>query len=158
MTNLKWILGPKPEDMPLNWQSKITELFKLETGETYTQTTFRMLGIPEWYGNKILIDSSLYPLAESLMGVMWSKPLLDDRIRIVALVLDNAVQNNSHGSDIINEVITLSRNQGKKHIQLEVRKSNVRAQNFYSRHGLEIEQTIANYYSNEDGLIMSGKL
>ena len=158
MTNLKWILGPKPEDMPLNWQSKITELFKLETGETYTQTTFRMLGIPEWYGNKILIDSSLYPLAESLKGVMWSKPLLDDRIRIVALVLDNAVQNNSHGSNIINEVITLSRNQGKKHIQLEVRKSNVRAQNFYSRHGLEIEQTIANYYSNEDGLIMSGKL
>ena len=158
MANLKWILGPKPEDMPFNWQSKITELFKLETGETYTQTTFRMLGIPEWYGNKILIDSSLYPLAESLMGVMWCKPLLDDRIRIVALVLDNAVQNNSHGSDIINEVITLSRNQGKKHIQLEVRKSNVRAQNFYSRHGLEIEQTIANYYSNEDGLVMSGKL
>ena len=158
MTNLKWILGPKPEDMPLNWQSKITELFKLETGETYTQTTYRMLGIPEWYGNKILIDSSLYPLAESLMGVMWCKPLLDDRIRIVALVLDNAVQNNSHGSNIINEVITLSRNQGKKHIQLEVRKSNVRAQNFYSRHGLEIEQTIANYYSNEDGLVMSGKL
>ena len=158
MTNLKWILGPKPEDMPLNWQSKITELFKLETGETYTQTTFRMLGIPEWYGNKILIDSSLYPLAESLMGVMWCKPLLDNRIRIVALVLDNAVQNNSHGSDIINEVITLSRNQGKKHIQLEVRKSNVRAQNFYSRHGLKIEQTIANYYSNEDGLVMSGKL
>ena len=158
MANLKWILGPKPEDMPFNWQSKITELFKLETGETYTQTTFRMLGIPEWYGNKILIDSSLYPLAESLMGVMWCKPLLDDRIRIVALVLDNAVQNNSHGSNIINEVITLSRNQGKKHIQLEVRKSNVRAQNFYSRHGLEIEQTIANYYSNEDGLVMSGKL
>ena len=158
MANLKWILGPKPEDMPFNWQSKITELFKLETGETYTQTTFRMLGIPEWYGNKILIDSSLYPLAESLMGVMWCKPLLDNRIRIVALVLDNAVQNNSHGSDIINEVITLSRNQGKKHIQLEVRKSNVRAQNFYSRHGLKIEQTIANYYSNEDGLVMSGKL
>ena len=158
MTNLKWILGPKPEDMPFNWQSKITELFKLETGETYTQTTFRMLGIPEWYGNKILIDSSLYPSAESLMGVMWCKPLLDDRIRIVALVLDNAVQNNSHGSDIINEVITLSKNRGKKHIQLEVREPNVRAQNFYSRHGLEIEQTIANYYSNEDGLVMSGKL
>jgi ribosomal protein S18 acetylase RimI-like enzyme len=92
------------------------------------------------------------------MGVMWCKPLLNDRIRIVALVLDNAVQNNSHGSDIINEVISSSRNEGKKHIQLEVRKSNVRAQNFYSRHGLEIEQTITNYYSNEDGFVMSGKL
>ena len=144
--------------MSINWQSKVTELFRLETGETYTETTFSMLGIPEWYGNKILIDSSLYPSPESLMGVMWCKPLLNERIRIVALVLDNAVQNNSHGSEIINEVMRLSRNQGKKHIQLEVRKSNVRAQNFYSRHGLEIEQTIANYYSNEDGLVMSSKL
>ena len=60
--------------MPKNWQSKITELFKSETGESYTENTFRMLSIPEWYGNKILIDTSLYPLPESLMGVMWSKP------------------------------------------------------------------------------------
>ena len=144
--------------MPINWQSKVTELFKAETGETYSETTFRMLGIPEWYGNKLLIDSSLYPSADSLMGVMWCKPVLNDRIRIVALVLDNEVQNNSHGSEIINEVISLSKIQGKKHIQLEVRKSNIRAQNFYSRHGLKIEQTIANYYSNEDGLVMSSKL
>ncbi len=151
-------MGPKPEDMSINWQSKVTELFKTETGETYSETTFSMLGIPEWYGNKLLIDSSLYPSADSLMGVMWCKPLLNDRIRIVALVLNNEVQNNSHGSEIINEVISLSKNQGKKHIQLEVRKSNIRAQNFYSRHGLKVEQTIANYYSNEDGLVMSSKL
>ncbi len=156
--NLKWILGPKPEDMPANWQSKVTELFKQETGEIYDDTVFKMLGIPEWYGNKLLIDASVYPSPNSLLGVMWSKPLLEDRIRIVALVIDKKVQGNNHGSEIITEIITISKKQGKNHIQLEVRKSNHRAQNFYSRHGLKIEKTIQNYYSNEDGLVMCGKL
>ncbi len=156
--NLKWILGPKPEDMPANWQSKVTELFKQETGEIYDDTVFKMLGIPEWYGNKLLIDASVYPSPNSLLGVMWSKPLLEDRIRIVALVIDKKVQGNNHGSEIITEIITISKKQGKNHIQLEVRKSNHRAQNFYSRHGLKIEKTIRNYYSNEDGLVMCGKL
>ena len=156
--NLKWILGPKPEDMPANWQSKVTELFKQETGEIYDDTVFKMLGIPEWYGNKLLIDASVYPSPNSLLGVMWSKPLLEDRIRIVALVIDKKVQGNNHGTEIITEIITISKKQGKNHIQLEVRKSNHRAQNFYSRHGLKIEKTIRNYYSNEDGLVMCGKL
>ncbi len=156
--NLKWILGPKPEDMPVSWQSKVTELFKQETGEIYDETVFKMLGIPEWYGNKLLIDASVYPSPNSLLGVMWSKPLLEDRIRIVALVIDKKVQGNNHGTEIITEIISISKKQGKNHIQLEVRKSNHRAQNFYSRHGLKIEKTIQNYYSNEDGLVMCGKL
>ena len=144
--------------MPKNWQSKITELFKSETGESYTENTFRMLSIPEWYGNKILIDTSLYPLPESLMGVMWSKPLLKNRIRIVALVIDKKVQNNSHGTMILDDVIGHSKSEGKTMIQLEVRKSNIKAQKFYSRHGLKIEKTLSNYYSNDDGLLMVGEL
>ena len=144
--------------MPKNWQSKITELFKSETGESYTENTFKMLSIPEWYGNKILIDTSLYPLPESLMGVMWSKPLLENRIRIVALVIHTKVQNNSHGTGILDDVIGHSKSEGKTMIQLEVRKSNVKAQKFYSRHGLKIEKTLRNYYSNEDGLLMVGEL
>ncbi len=144
--------------MPKNWQSKITELFKSETGESYTENTFRMLSIPEWYGNKILIDTSLYPLPESLMGVMWCKPLLENRIRIVALVIHTKVQNNSHGTMILDDIIGHSKSEGKTMIQLEVRKSNVKAQKFYSRHGLKIEKTLSNYYSNEDGLLMVGEL
>ena len=144
--------------MPKNWQSKITELFKSETGESYTENTFRMLSIPEWYGNKILIDTSLYPLPESLMGVMWSKPLLENRIRIVALVIDKKVQNNSHGTMILDDIIGHSKSEGKTMIQLEVRKSNIKAQKFYSRHGLKVEKTLSNYYSNEDGLLMVGEL
>ena len=144
--------------MPKNWQSKITELFKSETGENYSENTFRMLNIPEWYGNKILIDTSLYPLPESLMGIIWSKPLMENRIRIVSLVIDKKAQNNSHGTMILDDIIGHSKSEGKTIIQLEVRKSNIKAQKFYSRHGLKIEKTLSNYYSNEDGLLMVGEL
>ena len=144
--------------MPKNWQLKITELFKSETGENYSENTFRMLNIPEWYGNKILIDTSLYPLPESLMGIIWSKPLMENRIRIVSLVIDKKAQNNSHGTMILDEIIGHSKSEGKTIIQLEVRKSNIKAQKFYSRHGLKIEKTLSNYYSNEDGLLMVGEL
>ncbi|MCH2648453.1 MAG: GNAT family N-acetyltransferase [Candidatus Poseidoniaceae archaeon] len=144
--------------MPKNWQLKITELFKSETGENYSENTFRMLNIPEWYGNKILIDTSLYPLPESLMGIIWSKPLMENRIRIVSLVIDKKAQNNSHGTMILDDIIGHSKSEGKTIIQLEVRKSNIKAQKFYSRHGLKIEKTLSNYYSNEDGLLMVGEL
>ena len=144
--------------MPKNWQLKITELFKSETGENYSENTFRMLNIPEWYGNKILIDTSLYPLPESLMGIIWSKPLMENRIRIVSLVIDKKAQNNSHGTMILDDIIGHSKSEGKTIIQLEVRKSNIKAQKFYSRHGLKIEKTLSNYYSDEDGLLMVGEL
>ena len=144
--------------MPKNWQLKITELFRSETGENYSENTFRMLNIPEWYGNKILIDTSLYPLPESLMGIIWSKPLMENRIRIVSLVIDKKAQNNSHGTMILDDIIGHSKSEGKTIIQLEVRKSNIKAQKFYSRHGLKIEKTLRNYYSNEDGLLMVGEL
>ncbi len=144
--------------MPEVWQNKVTELFKLETGETYNDTTFKMLGIPEWYGNKLLINSAVYPLPESLMGVIWSKPVFGDRLRIVSLVLSKAAQNQNHGSEVLTELMSLAKSDGMQTIQLEVRKSNLKAQNFYLRHGLVIDKTIKNYYSNEDGLLMAGEL
>lgn len=144
--------------MPVNWQAKVTELFKVETGEVYTDTTFRMLGIPEWHGNKLLIDTKLYPLPDSLMGVLWSKPIFDNRIRIVSLVLDVEAQNQNYGTEVLTELKSNAKSDGKHMIQLEVRKSNIKAQNFYSRHGLKIDKTIRDYYSNEDGLLMIGDL
>ncbi|DAC58391.1 MAG TPA: GNAT family N-acetyltransferase [Candidatus Poseidoniaceae archaeon] len=144
--------------MPENWQAKVTELFKIETGEIYSDTTFRMLGIPEWHGNKLLVDTKLYPQPDSLMGVLWSKPIFDDRIRIVSLVLDVQAQNQNYGTEVLTELKSKAKSDGKHMIQLEVRKSNVKAQNFYSRHGLKIDKTINGYYSNEDGLLMIGEL
>mgnify|MGYP005751013979 FL=1 len=92
------------------------------------------------------------------MGVLWSKPLLENRIRVVSLVLDEQAQNKNYGTDVLTELMTKARDDGNIMIQLEVRKSNLKAQNFYSKHGLIIDKTIKNYYSNEDGLLMIGNL
>ena len=83
---------------------------------------------------------------------------MENRIRIVSLVIDKKAQNNSHGTMILDDIIGHSKSEGKTIIQLEVRKSNIKAQKFYSRHGLKIEKTLSNYYSNEDGLLMVGEL
>ena len=140
--------------MPVGWQAKITDLFYNETGESYSDTTFRMLAIPEWYGNRLLIDEEKYPNPDALLGVIWSKPLHNNRIRIVSLVLSEEVQGKNYGSDILNEIMTEAKTEGKHALQLEVRKSNIKAQRFYHKHGLEIYGTIENYYSNEDGYVM----
>ena len=95
---------------------------------------------------------------DSLMGVLWSKPIFDNRIRIVSLVLDVEAQNQNYGTEVLTELKSNAKSDGKHMIQLEVRKSNVKAQNFYSRHGLKIDKTIRDYYSNEDGLLMIGDL
>lgn len=156
MSNISWILGPKPEDMPETWKLRISQLFKQETGESYTDSTFRMLQIPEWAGNRLLINHQDYPHPKSLIGVLWSKQIFDDRVRIVALVVENQYQGQGLGSAAIKELLATSREIGRNIIQLEVRVSNQRAQKFYQRFGLNVKQTIDNYYADEDGYMMMG--
>jgi ribosomal protein S18 acetylase RimI-like enzyme len=57
---------------------------------------------------------------------------------------------------VIKELFTTSREIERNTIQLEVRVSNLRAQKFYQRFGLNIQQTIDNYYADEDGYMMVG--
>ena len=154
--NVSWVLGPKPEDMPDTWKSRISQMFKQETGESYSDSTFRMLQIPDWAGNRLLIDHQKYPDPESLVGVLWSKQIFEDKVRIVALVIEEQYQGQGLGTKMIDELFSISRELEKNTIQLEVRVSNIRAQKFYQRFGLKIQQTIANYYADEDGYMMVG--
>ena len=156
VSQFSWILGPKPEDMPETWKLRISQLFKQETDESYTDSTFNMLKIPQWEGNGLLIDHQKYPSPDSLIGVLWAKQILQDRVRIVALVIDNQHQGEGLGSRVIEDLFSISRAIERNTIQLEVRVSNMRAQRFYQRFGLNIHQTIANYYSDEDGYVMMG--
>ncbi|MCH1481902.1 MAG: GNAT family N-acetyltransferase, partial [Candidatus Poseidoniaceae archaeon] len=78
------------------------------------------------------------------------------RVRIVALVIDNQHQGEGLGSRVVEDLFSISRAIERNTIQLEVRVSNIRAQRFYQRFGLNIHQTIANYYSDEDGYVMMG--
>ncbi|DAC26511.1 MAG TPA: GNAT family N-acetyltransferase, partial [Candidatus Poseidoniales archaeon] len=86
----------------------------------------------------------------------WSKQIFEDKVRIVALVIEEQYQGQGLGTKMIDELFSISRELGKNTIQLEVRVSNIRAQNFYQRFGLKIQQTIANYYADEDGYMMVG--
>ena len=47
---------------------------------------------------------------------------------------------------------------GVKYVQLEVRCSNTKAQEFYRRRGMEIISRIDMYYKNEHGYMMNGEL
>jgi ribosomal-protein-alanine N-acetyltransferase len=115
-----------------------------------------MLQVPEWAGNRLLIDHQKYPNPESLVGVLWSKQIFEDKVRIVALVIEEQYQGQGLGTKMIYELFSIARELEKNTIQLEVRVSNVRAQKFYQRFGLNIHQTIANYYADEDGYMMVG--
>ena len=155
MHKVNWVLGTKPDEVPPKWKLRITELLKKETGEEYNDSTFEMLQIPEWHGNKLLIDEEIYPKPESLVGVFWSKPITNQRIRIVAFVIEEKYQSKHFGTIAMNEIINHAKNTSQLGVQLEVRCSNTRAQKFYRRFGLEIVEKITGYYSNEDGYLMS---
>ncbi len=158
MEDIRWILGVTPENLPESWKERIRNLFRNETGELYSDKTFEMLQIPEWQGNQLLIDHSKYPSSISLIGVLWSKPLLENKIRIVAFVIDNKYQSHGHGSYAMSELFYHANSIGRNDIQLEVRCSNIRAQEFYKKLGFDIDQKIKGYYSNEDGFLMTGKV
>ncbi len=155
MDKINWVLGLTPDDIPVQWKTRITELLKNETGEYYNDSTFKMLQIPEWQGNKLLIDQQKYPEPESLVGIFWCKPITNQRIRIVAFVIDKKYQSRGFGTIVINEILEYSKNSNHNSVQLEVRCSNIRAQKFYQHFGFQIVNKINGYYSNEDGYLMS---
>jgi hypothetical protein len=139
MTDIQWVYGIKPELMTLQWRQRIIDLFLSETQEIYQESSLINLSIPEWDGNFMLIDRDLYPEVESLKGILWCKPFMEDSLRVVAFVLDKQFQ-------------------GLNYVQLEVKCSNTDAQNFYRKRGMEIIRRIDMYYKTEHGYMMRGNL
>lgn len=60
------------------------------------------------------------------------------------------------GSMLVSSMLSLARNESLGSMNLEVRRSNIAAQNLYSKYGFEIMGTRKGYYSDnhEDALIM----
>lgn len=158
MTDIQWVYGLKPESMTSQWRQKIIDLFHNETQEVYHESSLLKLSIPEWDGNLMLIDRDTYPDASSLKGILWCKPFMDDSVRVVAFVLDEEFQSLGHGSKAWKYMTTRLKNQGKNHIQLEVKCSNLEAQKFYRNRGMEIIRRIDLYYKTEHGYMMRGNL
>ena len=158
MTDIQWVYGIKPESMNLQWRQRIIDLFLSETQEVYQDSSLINLAIPEWDGNLMLIDRETYPEASSLKGILWCKPFMEDSVRVVAFVIDKIFQSKGHGGNAWKWMTEKMKNQGKKHVQLEVKCSNVNAQNFYRIRGMEIIRRIDLYYKTEHGYMMRGNL
>jgi len=158
MTDIQWVYGIKPESMTLEWRQRIIDLFLSETQEIYQDSSLINLAIPQWDGNLMLIDRDTYPETSCLKGIMWSKPFMEDSVRVVAFVIDKSFQSKGHGGNAWKFMTKSLKNQGKKYIQLEVKCSNVNAQNFYRVRGMEIIRRIDSYYKTEHGYMMRGNL
>ena len=158
MSDIQWVFGLKPEQMTLEWRDRVRELFLQETNEIYKDSSIISLEIPEWNGNLMLIDRETYPAPISLKGILWCKPFLEDSVRVVAFVIIKELQSMGFGSKAWNLMTQKVKNNSKKYVQLEVKCSNKRAQEFYRTRGMEIISRIDMYYKNEHGFSMRGLL
>lgn len=158
MTDIQWVYGLKPESITVEWRNRIRQLFLSETNEIYADSSLLSLGIPEWDGNLMLIDRDKYPEPSSLKGIFWCKPFMSESIRIVAFVIDKKFQSKGFGGSAWSTMQKSMKEKGVKYVQLEVRCSNTKAQEFYRRRGMEIISRIDMYYKNEHGYMMKGEL
>ncbi len=158
MADIQWVFGLMPEQMTLEWRDRVRELFLQETNEQYKDSSLISLGIPQWGGNLMLIDRDNYPSASSLKGLLWCKPFLEDTVRVVAFVIVQELQSMGYGGNAWEVMKRQVEEIGKTHVQLEVKCSNIRAQEFYRVRGMEIVRKIEHYYKNEHGYMMRGKL
>tara|TARA_B100001093_G_scaffold12503_2_gene11601 strand:+ start:17237 stop:17728 length:492 start_codon:yes stop_codon:yes gene_type:complete len=158
MSNIQWVYGMEPQSMPDDWRQRIIELFLRETGEVYADVSLASLNIPKWEGNLLLIDNETYPEAESLKGLLWSLPFLEDGVRVAAFVVEQQYQSHGHGSDAWDHLIEHAQSLGKKTIQLEVKADNTRAQDFYQKRGLAIVEKLEHYYQSGLGYMMRGDI
>ena len=156
MTNIQWILGVEPSKLAVEWRQGVQALFLNETGETYADVSVSSLPIPAWDGNMLLVDMNLYPKPQSLKGLLWSLPFLDTGVRIAAFAIHSDQQGQGWGSQAWNHLMAACRGGGKSFIQLEVKASNTRAQEFYRKRGLEVENHLENYYQSGLGYMMKG--
>ena len=158
MADIQWVYGIKPESMTSKWRQKIIDLFHHETQEVYHESSLLKLSIPEWDGNLMLIDREVYPKASSLKGIFWSKPFMEDSTRIVAFVIDKELQSRGHGGRAWSFMQKRMKEMGVRFLQLEVKCSNIKAQEFYRARGMKIISRIDMYYKNEHGYMMRGKI
>lgn len=158
MSDIQWVYGLKPESITIEWRNRIRELFLSETNEIYKDSSLLALKIPEWDGNLMLIDRDNYPDASSLKGILWSKPFMSNSTRIVAFVIDKEFQSKGHGGRAWSFMQKKMKEVGIKFVQLEVKCSNTKAQEFYIARGMEIISRIDMYYKDEHGYMMRGEV
>jgi ribosomal-protein-alanine N-acetyltransferase len=79
-----------------------------------------------------------------------------DEAHVTTIAVDPEVHRQRVGTRLMLHQAHVARERGARHLTLEVRVSNVAAQELYSRFGFRAEGVRKNYYAevNEDGLVM----
>ena len=93
-----------------------------------------------------------------IRGLLWSNKFKENRVRIVAFVIDSDYKCRGFGSQAWELLVDAVLADGRNEIQLEVRGDNEFAIEFYKRRGLEIVSTLEGYYKAGIGYVMRGNI
>lgn len=93
-----------------------------------------------------------YELNSSVIGYIGLR-LIDDTIEIMNFLIDEDYRGEGYGKALMDYVFDLAKKEHVKTIVLEVRKSNQKAQSFYTHFGFKKSHIRKNYYENEDAYV-----
>ena len=94
---------------------------------------------------------------ENIVGILLYS-VMYERTEIDYICVKKEYRNKNIATDLINEMFTILIQENVETVSLEVRKSNIPAQNFYKKMGFSEVAIRSNYYKNEDGILMVRKL
>jgi len=127
----------KPTDM-----FSVVKLASLTLTEQYNPSLFNYFyeSFPEGfivaeYGHKII-------------GFIIGVKINDILSKILMLSISEQFQNKKIGSDLLKNFIRKISEEGIKFVELEVRTDNIKAINFYKKHGFKIRNEIKDFYQN----------
>jgi len=127
----------KPTDM-----FSVVKLASLTLTEQYNPSLFNYFyeSFPEGfivaeYGHKII-------------GFIIGVKINDILSKILMLSISKQFQNKKIGSDLLKNFIRKISEEGIKFVELEVRTDNIKAINFYKKHGFKIRNEIKDFYQN----------
>ena len=143
--DIQWMLGPEPKNLSPVWTQEVLQLFLRENGEQYSQESISNLPIPKWGGNLLLLEGTDISDPNCLKGLLWATPFMNEIVRVAAFSITSEYQNKGYGRAACK-------------VQLEVKASNTRGQEFYRKRGLVIMNELQGYYSSGLGYMMRGNL
>lgn len=120
--------------------------------ERYSQDFF--LRIHNWWRGGFTIAE----LSGAVVGVLAATKTAPTTARILILVVREELRSQGIGTALMNDFISRTASQGSNRIELEVRKSNLRARRFYQRFGFEIADVLPAFYTDGEDAVKMAKV
>ena len=123
--------------------SRLYEISCSSLDQTYNEEMFSYFHMQWPRGQIVACDYSGRP-----MGFISSSKIDMSHVRIMMFAVDPGRRSSGIGSRLLAELKHIAMMNGIAHVSLEVRLSNLRAINFYRRHGFVPTETLNNYYTD----------